>query len=215
MNTPKPPDSPTNIQRYNRPQHNYMPTPSTPQVTYTQDNTGYRRNNSQPLYAHISMTSSPTLTTLPQHASSTQAKPGTSLQPRQPMPHAPSLKSYTPRTTKDTITSDHGARPTRTRTHNHSKATNTNGRHIPQRMHHHQPSPPPTWTHTELPHGRRYSYNRPQNTTHKDTCNNAFSQSPQPMPRITRTTLHVRQSPPDLGQPYSNTYAYPPTTPST
>ena len=137
-----------------------MPTPSTPQVTCTQDNTGYRRNNSQPLYAHISMTSSPTLTTLPQRASSTQDKPGTSLQHRQPILHVPSSKSYTPRTPKGTITSDHGARSTRTRTHNHFKATSTNGLHIPQRLHHHQPSPPPTWTHTKLPHGRRYSYNR-------------------------------------------------------
>ena len=96
-------------------------------------------------------------------------------------PHAPSLKSYTPKTTKDTITSNRGARSTRTRIHNHSRATNTTGRHTPLQPHNHQPSPPLTWTHTKQPHGRRYSYNQAQTLTHKAICNNASSPSPQPL----------------------------------
>ena len=77
INTPKPPDSHTNTLPHNRPLRNSTPTPSTPKGTYTQDDTGSQRNNSQWPSTHTSTQSSPPQTTWLPYAPSTPAKSGT------------------------------------------------------------------------------------------------------------------------------------------
>ena len=148
-------------------------------------------------------------------SSSTRAKHGMSAQPQRTTPPAHYLKSSTPRTPKATTTSVPGTQSTRTRINNPSKATNTNGCQLPPPRHTHPYPPPLTWTHTTLPYGRRYSYNRTQTLTHKATYNNASSPSQPPMHPTTRSTTHPHSRPPGPCSRYHKTYLCQPNTPYT